>query len=203
MTSQLIIVTGGPGAGKTTLVNLLHQHGFAVCAEAGRAIIQDQTAIGGTALPWGDTALFAELMLCWDIRSYRWAAQQPGPVFFDHALPGLPGYWRLLGRPVPAHFEAAAAAFRYHAQVFVAPPWPEIYRTDRERRQSIDEARHTYDLVVDTYLGYGYDLIELPRCAPAERVRFVLQHPAVAVGPPGAGSPDLSEPPVRLGPCHR
>ena len=35
--------------------------------EAGSAIIQDQTAIRGEALPWSDRSAFAELMLAWEI----------------------------------------------------------------------------------------------------------------------------------------
>jgi predicted ATPase len=167
---------GGPGAGKTTLINLLSADGFATAPEAGRAIIQDHTAIGGPALPWADTALFAELMLSRELRSYRWALQQCGPVFFDHAIPGLPAYYRLIGREVPAaHVEAAVTAFPYRAQAFIAPPWPEIYRNDAERRQSLDEARRTHEALVDAYTRYGYDLIGLPLTGPRERLRFVLE----------------------------
>jgi len=173
---DLIVITGGPGAGKTTLIDLLRADGFATTPEAGRAIIQDQSGIGGSGLPWGDTALFAELMLSWEIRSYRWALGQPGPVFFDHAVPCVAGYLRLLGRDVPEHVEAAVAAFPYRPQVFVAPPWPEIYRTDVERHQSLDEAQRTHDAMVETYLRYGYDLVELPRSDPQTRLRFVLRH---------------------------
>jgi predicted ATPase len=38
--------------------------------EAGRAIIQDQISIGGSALPWADQSDFAELMLSWELCSY-------------------------------------------------------------------------------------------------------------------------------------
>lgn len=48
----------------------------------------------------------------------------------------LPGYYRLIGRKVPAHVEAAVATFPYRAQVFIAPLWPEIYCNDAERRQA-------------------------------------------------------------------
>lgn len=183
-----------PGAGKTTLINLLRDHGFAIMPEAGRAIIQDQAAIGGRALPWADTALFAELMLSWDIRSCRQAARQPGLVFFDHAVPCVAAYLRLLGQPVPAHVDAAVAAFRYRQQVFIAPPWPEIYHTDTERQQNLDKARRTYHAMAETYTHYGYELFELPRTDPIERLRFVL-HPVTQPAPAaGNGWPGPTRP---------
>lgn len=50
-TDRFYIITGGPGAGKTTLLDALEKAGFARTIEAGRAIIQDQMAIDGPALP--------------------------------------------------------------------------------------------------------------------------------------------------------
>jgi hypothetical protein len=79
-------------------------------------------AIGGSALPWADRALFAELMLCWELRSYRMAAGRAAPVFFDRGVPDIVGYLRWDGLPVPDHVHAAAKAFRYHRRVLVAPP---------------------------------------------------------------------------------
>lgn len=66
---RFIVLTGGPSSGKSTLLDVLQQSGFARSLEAGRGIIQDQSAIGGRALPWDDRALFAEMMLCWEMRS--------------------------------------------------------------------------------------------------------------------------------------
>lgn len=60
------IITGGPGSKKTTLIDALALEGFHYMPEAGRAIIRDQVAIEGTALPWSDRAAFAELMLAWN-----------------------------------------------------------------------------------------------------------------------------------------
>jgi predicted ATPase len=208
---DLIVITGGPGAGKTTLIDMLRDNGLTTTPEAGRAIIQDQSAIGGTGLPWDDAALFAELMLSWDIRSYRWALRQTGPVFFDHAVPCVAGYFRLLGQDVPEHVEAAVAAFPYRPLVFIAPPWPEIYRTDTERHQSLDEAQRTHDAMAETYTRYGYDLVELPRCDPHARLQFVLHHiTRDRVGPaisqtvcPGGSSPLSSSHPQGSGPGLR
>lgn len=52
------VITGGPGSGKTTLIDMLASQGFHHMPEAGRAIIRDQVAIGGTALPWADRAAY-------------------------------------------------------------------------------------------------------------------------------------------------
>jgi predicted ATPase len=68
---HLYVVTGGPGSGKSTLIEALAASGVPGMPEAGRAIIQDQVAIGGNALPWSDRQAFAELMLSWEMRSYR------------------------------------------------------------------------------------------------------------------------------------
>ncbi|MGK5642303.1 AAA family ATPase [Streptomyces sp. URMC 126] len=170
---RFVVVTGGPGAGESTLIDALEAAGHHRSWEAGRGVIRDQTAVGGRALPWTDPGLFAELMLCWELRSYHEAAERPGTVFFDRGLPDVIGYLRLEGRPVPAHVRAAAERFRYHPRVFTAPPWPEIYARDTERRQSYEEAVRTHGAVTAAYAELGYETVELPRAAVEERVRFV------------------------------
>jgi predicted ATPase len=179
-TQRLFVVTGGPGSGKTTLIDALAQAGCARSIEAGRGVIQDQMAIGGSALPWRDPQAFAELMLCWEMRSYHLAQEQAGPVFFDRGVPDVIGYLRMLGLPVPHHMEAAAATFRYHRRVFIAPPWPDIFRQDSERKQGLGEAVRTYEAMVDVYGAYGYELVELPRSPVEQRVRFVLEAAGIA-----------------------
>ncbi|MFH8369298.1 AAA family ATPase [Streptomyces sp. NPDC018031] len=168
------MVTGGPEAGKSTLIDRLREAAHAHAQEAGRGIIQDQPAIGGPVLPWSDPALFAELMLCRDLRSHRAAAAGDGPVFFDRGIPDVIGYLRPEGRPVPAHPDTAARTFRYRRRVLVAPPWPEIHPRDTERRQSFAEAERTWERLVATYTEYGYEPVELLRVRVAERVRFVI-----------------------------
>ena len=169
--AHLFVITGGPGSGKSTLIDALEGEGFARSIEAGRAIIQDQQAIDGPALR--DPALFAELMLSWELRSYRMAQGQSGPVFFDRGVPDVIGYLRLMELPVRPHVERAAALFRYNRRVFIAPPWAEIFTPDAERKQSFGEAVRTHEAMIATYTELGYEPVELPRCSIAERVAFL------------------------------
>lgn len=175
-TDRFVVVTGGPGSGKTTLVSALRAEGLDTMPEAGRAIIQDQVAIGGDALPWADRAAFAGLMLADDMRSHREAQVLDACVIFDRGIPDVVGYLQLCGLPVPAPVRKAAALYRYRRQVFIAPPWPEIFSGDAERKQSLEEAAATYETMVQVYSGLGYELISLPLVRVAERVDFVLRH---------------------------
>jgi predicted ATPase len=171
---RLFVITGGPGSGKSALVDVLSQRGICTMPEAGRAIIQDQVAIGSEALPWLDRRAFAELMLSWEMRSYREALRVNCPVIFDRGIPDVLGYLRLSNLSIPSHIERAAQMFRYHQRVFIAPPWAEIFKRDAERKQSFEEARETYEAMVETYSELGYNLIQLPLNSVQERVRFVL-----------------------------
>ncbi|WP_119458399.1 AAA family ATPase [Rhodospirillaceae bacterium SYSU D60014] len=171
---RFVVITGGPGSGKSSLIDALEREGFARSVEAGRAIIQDQLAIGGNALPWSDPQAFAELMLCWDLRSYHIACERHGPVFFDRGIPDIVGYLRLMQLPVPAYMDRASRMFRYNRRVYIAPPWPEIFEQDAERKQTLEEAEQTYQAMVETYSGYGYELVALPLAPVAERVGFIL-----------------------------
>jgi len=177
-TDRLIVITGGPGAGKTTLIEALAGHGYAVQPEAGRAIIREQQAIGGKGLPWADRARFAELMLAADLRSHAAALAGEGQVFFDRGLPDILGYLALCGLPVPQQAEEAAWRLRYRRTVFIAPPWPAIFGQDAERKQDFAEAERTYAALAATYPRYGYELVELPRASVEERLAFVLRHVA-------------------------
>ncbi|MDQ6433519.1 AAA family ATPase [Mesorhizobium sp. LHD-90] len=172
-TNTFFILTGGPGSGKTTLIDALRAEGFAGSEEAGRGIIRDQVAIGGSALHWADQKLFAELMLAWEMRSWNQALGASGPVFFDRGVPECIGYLGLCGLPVPDHFRRAAEHFRYNKTAFLLPPWPEIYRNDAERKQDFDEAIRTCEAVARSYADCGYDLVEVPRASVAERVAFI------------------------------
>jgi len=178
---RFFVVTGGPGAGKTTLIDALARIGYTRSVEAARAIIHDQFAIGGRALPWCDPAMFAELMLSWEMRSYRLACEEAGPVFFDRGMPELAGYLRLEGLPVPSHIEKTVETFRYNRRVFLAPLWPEIYTQDSERKQTLEDAERSYDAIVEAYTEYGYELVPIPRAPVEERVRFVLREAGLCV----------------------
>ncbi len=173
--TRFFVVTGGPGSGKSTLIEALAGAGYRHAPEAGRAIIRHQVQIEGPALPWKDPALFAEMMLSWDMRSFEEAQREPGIVLFDRAVPDVIGYLALMDLRPPQHFVQAVHRYRYNTRVFIAPPWPEIFSRDTERKQDFNEAVRTHDALARAYPEYGYELVPLPRAPLQSRMQFVIE----------------------------
>lgn len=169
------VITGGPGAGKTTLIDALSRARFPVAPEAGRHVIRQQQGTNGSALPWVDPLGFAHAMLACDLASYARFSGLTGPVFFDRGLPDIVGYLRLENLAVPPRIQCAVRENRYRKHVFICPPWPEIYTNDAERKQSIGTAVRTYEAMVATYNDLGYELVEVPRVSVEQRLRFVSE----------------------------
>ncbi|MGP1395668.1 MAG: AAA family ATPase [Inquilinaceae bacterium] len=173
--NTLFVITGGPGSGKTTLINALAGAGLATREEVGRRIIKDQVAVSGPAVPWRDPMLYADLMLSWEMRSWREAAERDGPIYFDRGIPDILGYLRLLDRPIPDHMRRAAALFRYGDPVFVCLPWRRIYTQDDERKQNFETAQRTHAAMVDIYTTLGYSLVTIPPGPVGDRLMFVRE----------------------------
>jgi predicted ATPase len=166
------VVTGGPGAGKTTLVSALADAGFATVEEGARRIIRERRAATGRD-PREDRRGFMRAMMQHDIAAWKASRIAAGPVFFDRGLPEVLGYCLLEGLDPPEELLSAIECYRYRPDVLIAPPWPEIYVRDSERIQSVEEAEQSYRQMRDIYPRCGYRLVELPRADVAARLAFV------------------------------
>lgn len=168
---NFFVFTGGPGVGKTTLIDHLEGRGERVVTETHRAVIAEQAAAGSRAVPWDDYAACCELCVRRDIAKFDALARETGRVFFDRGiLDGFDPRWE-----APAELVAAAQARRYNAQVFVFPPWREIYETDAERRQDWAEAEATFGRILTVLNRFGYAPRVVPKGPLEARAAFVLE----------------------------
>lgn len=172
---HLFVITGGPGSGKTTLIRELVKS-YTVKAESGRAVIQEQLEIAGQALPWINPLAFAEQMLAKDLCSYNEANNQQSTVIFDRGIPDICGYLITINREIPQPIKKAAESYLYNKNVFIAPYWPEIFEQDAERKQTLAEAKLTYEVMKEVYGQLGYALIQLPKAPIIERIDFMRNY---------------------------
>lgn len=169
------IFTGGPGSGKSSVLEALASLGYAVVPEAGRAIIQQQIQNQGEVLPWKNKQLFFEQMFNQSLFDYQ---QIPSDrlTFFDRGLLDSIGYAHLEKLNVTANQRALARETSYAKTVFIFPPWEAIYQQDTERKQTVEIAVETYKIMQHTYELFGYQLIEIPCVSIEKRVEFIVEY---------------------------
>lgn len=170
--SRFVVVSGCSGGGKSTLIEALAKRGFSTIEEPGRRIVREELAGHGLALPWVDLAAFARRAVAMAIADRAVAEAMPGPTFFDRGLiDAAIALEHATGEAVAAPL---ADAHRYHRKVFLAPPWPEIWANDDERRHDPTSAEAEYDRLIRAYPAFGYETLVLPKVDVEARVAFVL-----------------------------
>jgi predicted ATPase len=79
-----IVITGGPGARKTTLLLALQARGYTIVGDSARTVIQDRKRRGLSPRP--SPSAFAQEALRLDIENFVHHAASPGPVFFERGV---------------------------------------------------------------------------------------------------------------------
>ncbi len=171
---QVYVITGGPGFGKSRLIEALSAAGYYCSGEFARGLIEDQTDIDGEILPWKNPKLFQQEVLKRRIAFYE-SVDLGTIAFADRGIPDQLAFARYKGFGTPQILTDHAGKFRYALQVFVTPPWPAIYTTDHIRKETYEEAVKIHQIVVETYRALGYEIIELPLLPVEERVKFILK----------------------------
>ena len=169
--NRFFILSGCSGGGKSTLLAELARRGFATVEEPGRRIVIEETRNGGAALPWIDMQAFARRAIAMALEDRR-VTPKEGLVFFDRGL--IDAASALHHISGDRFINTLRDTHRYNSLVFLTPPWPEIYRSDDERKHGFDAAVEEYERLVRDYEGLGYDIVVLPKSAVAERADLIL-----------------------------
>jgi predicted ATPase len=171
--NRFVVISGCSGGGKSTLLAELGRRGHTVVEEPGRRIVIEEMNTGGSALPWVDMAAFTHRAIAMALVDRSSAPAAGGWVFFDRGLiDAAVALQHLTREPVLEQF---GHTHRYHRRVFLAPPWPELYFTDRERRHKPAAAVAEYYRLLKAYPSLGYEISVLPRVGVVERADFVLR----------------------------
>jgi predicted ATPase len=169
-----VMISGCSSGGKSSLLAELARRGYAVFDEPGRQVVKAELANGGDGLPWMDVGRFIDLCVALAVRQWEEAARAGSLAFFDRGIVDALANRAHRNLPMPEEFAGLPMSHRYHPRMFMAPPWPEIYVNDTERRHSFAQAAAEHDMLVEAYGRFGYEVVTLPKISVEARADFVL-----------------------------
>ena len=163
------VLTGGPGTGKTTLINLLVEMGYDVVPEAARYVIEQEQFSGGDALPWKDNDAFQDKVLSHQL--FLEDGLDSKIAFLDRGIVDGYGYSKHFGN-LPSDRLIDLGKNRY-GKIFLLDRLPN-YQNDAERLEDFEDAGIIHSAIEKAYVDFGYQPIRVPVLSPEERIDFIL-----------------------------
>ncbi|MFA5556700.1 MAG: ATP-binding protein [Flavobacteriaceae bacterium] len=172
---EIVLLIGGPGTGKSTLVNILSKRGYVCYPEISRQVILEAQRQGIDQLFLEQPLLFSQKLLEGRINQYKSALNEnENIVFIDRGIPDVLAYMHYIGdTDYPDNFDTACKEHKY-TKLFILPIWDEIYSSDNERYENLEQAKQIQEYLIKTYEDLGYHLIEVPKDTPEKRADFIL-----------------------------
>ncbi len=171
-----IVITGGPGAGKSTLANALAALGHATVSDSARECISERLSLGLSPRPV--PSAFAAELFARDQAKYSANAPLNGPVFFDRSILESVAMLQEAGHVEQGRVAEWAALYRFDPTVYLLPPWSAIYCNDAERDHDFNHAQRVARDLASWYQALGYVVSEVPRAPLGERVSYILSRVA-------------------------
>ena len=163
------VITGGPGAGKSTVIKLLSDKGYKTVSEIARKVIKSNLKKKNNALPWKDWLGFQREVCDKQLRIEEKLPKNK-IVFLDRGyLDGL-AYLKLHGEKP---FDKLLSIRPDYAKVFLLEPLGD-FKTDECRKEDKKTALKLHNLIKKAYSGY--EIVKVPNVSPEERVDLILKN---------------------------
>ena len=177
--NKKIVISGGPGSGKTTLINLLRVKGYECMDEFSRTIIKRAQNQGENSFFKSQPLEFSKEV--WNGRKEQYQNSKPSSsktqksyVFFDRGLHDVLAYMDCLGVTYD-NCKFDLSGFPYDLAVLL-PPRKSIYIKDNERKEGFQEAQKIYFYIKKTYQKYNIPIVEVPFQSPEVRISTLLEY---------------------------
>ncbi len=181
MNTKRIVITGGPGTGKTSVIDALKENDFYCYDEIIRAMTLAATKNTNPEVHISNPIDFVSdpKQFNTDLINGRVANFNAAELlvrdfcFFDRGIPDVLAYMDFFNQTYDTFFTDACSNHKYD-MVFLLPPWKAIYKSDSERFESFEQAQQIHEHLVKTYQKFGYTIIEVPFDSINERRNFIL-----------------------------
>ena len=175
MKKKRIVITGGPGAGKTSLIDELCTKGYRTHAEYSRSLIQKAQSEGTLNYFLSHPQEFSEALF--EGRKHQYhniptnlEVHDSPYVFFDRGIHDIYAYLKAINQHSETWYQRMIE-FQYDL-VFLLEPWPDIYTQDEHRKESFQEAERYFSEIHHVYREQ-HQVILVPKESIALRTAFI------------------------------
>lgn len=174
MNTRKIVITGGPGTGKSSIIDELKRRGYICFDEISRQVTLDARENGVEQLFLEQPLLFSQRLLNGRAKQFEEASNHTNTsVFLDRGLPDVLAYMNYFGSDYPENFSNVCQNNIYDA-VFILAPWHEIFQSDSVRYESFEQSELIHAHLLNTYKSFNYHLIDIPFDTIKKRADFIL-----------------------------
>ncbi|MBA6156972.1 ATP-binding protein [Tenacibaculum sp. S7007] len=171
---QKIVLIGGPGTGKSSILREFIKRGYECMPEISREVTLKAQKEGIDQLFLEQPLLFSQMLLEGREQQYLDAEKSDAEIiFFDRGIPDVHAYMNYLESEYPPIYKEKSNKYIY-TKVFMCAPWKNIYRSDNERYETFEQAVKIDTFLKDAYEEIGYEIIDVPFGTVKERCDFIL-----------------------------
>lgn len=167
------VITGGPGSGKTTTVNLLAARGYTTTIEHARHYLDTQLVDGKTAEDVRKNQEHFQSAIL-DMQIGQEASLSPDDtVFLDRAIPDALAYYRFLNLDIDDKLLVALGRISYK-KVFILDLLPLV--NDYARREDERQQQRIHEILTEVYETLPFPVVHVPVLPANERVDYILKN---------------------------
>jgi predicted ATPase len=167
------VITGGPGSGKTTTVNILSKRGYKTTIEHARHYLDTQRIRGKTVEEVRKNRAEFQLGVL-DMQIEQEASLSPADmIFLDRAIPDALAYYRFLSL-TPDEKLLNALRKVFYKKIFILDILPLVQ--DYARTEDEAAQKKIHKLLTEVYESLSFPVVHVPVLPPGERVDFILKH---------------------------
>lgn len=167
-----IVITGGSGAGKSSVVEMIKNKGYRVECEVAREVLDELRRDGYENPHKKNRDFFQREVLRRQLKKERELIDFEGTIFLDRGIVDNLAYYRLDGIEPPEYLKFLASKIRYdHIFYLELIPKSKLWNRDIDDKERI----YIEHLILEEYSKYGYNPIKVPELIPNERVNIIFK----------------------------
>ncbi|OGL31296.1 hypothetical protein A3F37_02950 [Candidatus Saccharibacteria bacterium RIFCSPHIGHO2_12_FULL_41_12] len=177
--SRVIAIIGGPGTGKTAVIDELQRRGHTVVHEAARQVIDEGLSKGMTIDEIrGDNLQFQMAIIEKKIQNeVQWfdSLDSSKIVFVDRGMHDAWAYFKADRIDMTTEIDSILRKYIYD-KVLLLDMLDDYYQTDYARIEDKAEAEELHRLTEQAYKKYGMNVKKIPVMSVEDRVDHIIKH---------------------------